>query len=826
MAARQIIARERPRRHPMRRLVRAFFLLAGAGVLALAALFLYVAKDLPTPETLGRVQFAQSTKIYDRSGTVLLYEVHGEEKRTVIPTDQIPQSLKDATVAIEDTNFYRHRGLDFRGIVRAALANLRGRRISQGGSTITQQFVKNSLLTTKRTFARKVQEAVLALELEWFYRKDDILAFYLNQIPYGAGAYGVEAASKTYFGRSAQELTIAEAATLAALPKAPSYYSPYGNQPEELTRRKNLVLDKMFEQGYLTEAERDAAKSEQLSFQPRRERIKAPHFVFWIRGQLEERYGPDVMERAGLTVITTLAPNLQEIAERVVREGALRNEKRYQAGNAAFVAIDPKTGQVLAMVGSRDYFDRERDGNVNVALRLRQPGSAFKPFAYATAFKKGFTPDTVLFDVATNFSTNPAEPYAPSNYDDRFRGPVTMRQALAQSLNIPSVKVLYLAGVNDTIDTAEAMGITTLQDRSRFGLALVLGGGEVKLLELTGAYGALSQEGTLHPPAGIVRVENASGEVLESWTDQPRRVLEPQVARLVTDILSDNQSRAPVFGERSPLFFPDRPVAAKTGTTERYRDAWIVGYTPSLVAGVWTGNNDGKPMTKGGAGVQAAGPIWRAFMEEALAGTPVEQFGKPDPVIADKSVLRGEPYVETTVAIDRISGKLATPLTPPEFREERRYRSVHTILAALNPQDPRGPAPSDPAQNPQYQNWEDGLQRWLSEHPNFNVRDAIPTEYDDVHTPENTPRITVLSPTTNPVTADPVTVEISLANRYDIERVEVYLDNEFADELRRAPYRVSWRRDALAAGEHEVVVKVRDVVGNRAEERITFTVAG
>lgn len=815
-----------PRRSPLRKLVRVVFVLLSAAVVSVAALFLYVAKDLPTPQTLSRVQSAESTKIYDRSGTMLLYEVHGEEKRTVVSADQIPQSLKDATVAIEDANFYRHHGLDFRGIVRAALANLRGRHISQGGSTITQQFVKNSLLTTRRTFARKVQEAVLAVELEWFYRKDDILPFYLNQIPYGAGAYGVEAASQTYFGKSARDLSVAESAALAALPKAPSYYSPYGNQPEELARRKDLVLDKMFDQGYLTESQRAGAKSERLSFQSRRERIAAPHFVFWVRSQLEERYGPDVMERAGLRVITTLDPKLQEVAERVVREGALRNEQRYQAGNAALVALDPRTGQVLAMVGSRDYFDLEHDGNVNVVLRPRQPGSAFKPFAYATAFKKGFTPDTVLFDIPTNFSTNPAEPYTPGNYDDRFRGPVTMRQALAQSLNIPSVKTLYLAGVNDTIDTAEAMGITTLKDRSRFGLALVLGGGEVRLLELTGAYGALSQDGMLRPTAGILRVENASGEPLEEWRDEPARVLEPNVARLVTDILSDNQSRAPVFGERSPLFFPDRPVAAKTGTTERYRDAWIVGYTPSIVAGVWTGNNDGRSMTKGGAGVQAAGPIWHAFMEAALAGTPIEQFEKPVPMPADKAVLRGAPYLETTVAIDRISGKLATDRTPPEFREERRYRSVHTILAAVNPQDPNGPPPADPTQNPQYRNWEDALQRWLGEHPELNVKDAIPTEYDDVHTADNAPKITVISPITNPVTTDPVTVEISLAHRYDLERVEVYLDGEFADELRQAPYRVSWRREALGAGDHEVVVKARDVMGNRAEERMVITVAG
>ncbi|MBI3305466.1 PBP1A family penicillin-binding protein [Candidatus Parcubacteria bacterium] len=814
----------KPRRHPLRKLVRAFFLLLGLGALLVAAVFLYVAKDLPNPKALGQVRFTQSTKIYDRTGQTLLYEVHGEEKRTLIPASDIPQAVKDATVAIEDANFYRHHGIDMRGILRAALSNLRGRRISQGGSTITQQFIKNSLLTSKRSFARKIKEVVLAVELEWFYGKDDILSMYLNQIPYGASAYGIEAASQTYFGKSAKDLTLAQAATLAALPKAPSYYSPYGNQPEELMARKNFILAKMAEQGYIAEADRDGAKTEVLAFRPRRENIRAPHFVFWIRSQLEERYGPEAIERGGLTVVTTLDARLQDIAERAVREGATRNEKLYQASNAALAAIDPKTGQVLVMVGSRDYFDQEHDGNVNVALRPRQPGSAFKPLAYATAFQKGFPPETVIFDVPTNFSINPAEPYAPGNYDDKFRGPVTMRQALAQSLNIPSVKVLYLAGIDKTIATAEALGITTLADRSRFGLALVLGAGEVKLMELVSAYGVFSQEGVRHPPVGILRVGGPNDETLEAWRDGARRVLEPQVARLVTDILSDNAARAPVFGARSPLFFPDRQVAAKTGTTERYRDAWIVGYTPSLAAGVWTGNNDGQPMTKGGAGVQAAGPIWHKFMEEALAGTPPETFTKPDPVPAEKSVLKGEPYVETVVAIDRISGKIATQYTPPELIERRRFPGLHTILAAVNPDDPSGPPPSDPASDPQYNNWESALQGWAQTHPELIPSAAPPTEFDDVHTPETTPRLTVLAPSGSVVTTDPVIIQVEIQARYPITAVQIYLDGEFAGEKDAPPYRFGWRKDTLGAGEHEAIIKAADTVGNKTEQNLVFSV--
>ena len=750
-----------PRRRRGRRLRRLFLIgaLAAIGLTAALAVAAAIAlQNLPSPEDLFQRRIVQSTKIYDRSGAVLLYEIHGEERRTVIPFGEIPEAVKWATIATEDANFYRHGGLDFKGILRALLTDIASFDFRQGGSTITQQLVKNSFLGHERTIQRKLKEALLAISLETRLPKDEILNLYLNQIPYGSNAYGIEAAAQTFFGRHARELSPGESALLAALPKAPSYYSPYGQHKDELLARKNRILERMTELDYLSPDETERARAEELRFLPATKNIRAPHFVMYVRDYLVERYGETEVEEGGLIVTTTLDWKWQEEAERLIREGALRNERLIQAKNMALVAVDPTSGDILAMVGSRDYFDVENDGNYNVATALRQPGSAFKPFVYATAFLKGFTPETVLFDAPTEFNprctpggtpqpnsgVRPEDCYHPGNYDEKFRGPVTVRQALAQSLNVPSVKLLYLAGIDDAIKTAEAAGITTLKDRSRYGLSLVLGGAEVKLLELTSAYGVFANDGVLNPPAAVMKIETASGQVLEERRPEPRLVLDQRIARLISELLSDDNARVPVFQPRSSLYFPDAQVAAKTGTTQDYRDAWTVGYTSAVAVGVWAGNNDNTPMRQKGSGVMAAAPTWHEYMAFALRERPSEPFIPPEPAGAEKPILKGIWQGSQFVAIDTVSQKLATEYTPPETKQILAFGEPHDTLHWIDRNDPAGPPPERPEEDPQYPNWETAFSGWRAA-SGFAIRplSAMPTTADDVHTPERQPRLFV-----------------------------------------------------------------------------------
>lgn len=628
------------------------------GTIFFLSYFLYLRQSLPDPESITTRKFGESTKIFDQSGAVLLYDIHGEEKRTIIPWDQIPEIVKNTALASEDRDFYRHKGIDFRGIARALLKNLKEAGISQGGSTITQQLVKKTLLGDERTFSRKIKELILTIEIERRFDKDELFWMYLNQIPYGSNAYGIEAASRTFFSKSAKDLTLNEAAILTSLPKAPTYYSPYGSRLDELMARKNNILARMLELRFINEEDYKKALNEKIAFTPGIEKITAPHLVIMVKEYLVSKYGEEAVESNGLKITTTLDPELQKIAEEVVSKYSKINNEKYKANNAALVALNPKNGEILALVGSHDYFDIENEGNFNVATAKRQPGSAFKPFTYARAFQKGYSDASVVFDVKTEF--NPHCPpdgtgkkdqfdldcYTPENYDGFFRGPVNLRNALAQSLNVPSVKTLYLAGIEETIDLAESMGITTLKDRSRYGLSLVLGGAEVTLVDLVSAYGVFASEGIRTPWNFIKRIEAANGKVLEEPIPQLKRALEAQIARLVTDILSDNTARTPVFGFSSPLYIPGRDIAAKTGTTQENRDAWIVGFTPSLVAGVWAGNNDNQSMTRAGAGLSAAGPMWNEFMVRALQKFPVETFNKPDPVFIDKIRLTLSPLEE------------------------------------------------------------------------------------------------------------------------------------------------------------------------------------
>lgn len=679
----------------LKRFIRLILFLVVIGLAFGIGTFFFIAKDLPSPDAIIARQVSESTKIYDRAGQVILYNIHGEEKRTIIPWENIPETIKRATLASEDSSFYKHGGLDYTGITRAFLNNLTKFRIDQGGSTITQQLIKNALLGEQRqsffsVTSRKIREAVLAIEIERKFSKDQIFWMYLNQIPYGSNAYGIEAASQTFFGRQAKDLTVAQAALLASLPKAPTYYSPYGNHLNETLTRKDYTLLRMKNLGHITIEEYEQAFQEKLEFKIPRQNIFAPHFVMMVRDYLTKKYGEEMIEIGGLKIITTLDYNLQSIAEDAISKQAEKNEKLYKATNAALTAIDPRTGQILAMVGSRDYFDIANEGNFNVATGKRQPGSAFKPFAYAAAIEKGFTDSTILFDYKTEFNPYCAPDssqekdqyelncYHPQNYDERFRGPVTMRQALAQSLNVPSVKTLYLAGLDDTIELAKKAGLTTLEEnRSNFGLSLVLGGAEVKLVDIVSAYGSFANDGLHETPAFILKIEDGAGNILEEYKPKEERVVSQQTARIITSMLSDNQARSAVFGPNSSLYFSDRPTAAKTGTTQENRDAWVVGYTPALSVGVWVGNNRQQSMTRQGAGISASGPIWHEFMAKALQDQPVEEFLPPDPVEVSKIILDGT-YL-------------------PE---------IHSILYYVDKENPRGENPTNPDSDAQFKNWE------------------------------------------------------------------------------------------------------------------------
>ena len=683
--------------HP---LLRTAFIVAGLFLVAAGIGIVFVAlRPIPDLNNFDSRKVAQSTKIYDRTGKIVLYDLNHDVRRNVVPLNEISINLQKATLAIEDSGFYSHGGVSLRGTVRALVTDITTGSFAQGGSTITQQVVKNTILTGQKSITRKVQEWILSLKLEQKYTKAQILEFYFNVTPYGGTMYGAEVASRSFFGKSATTLTVAEAAYMAAIPQLPTYYSPYGNNRAALDTRKNLVLSRMRALGYITEQEYTKAKNEKVVFSRQQNNsILAPHFVFYIEQQLETKYGADVATQ-GLTVITTLDAELQHDAETIVSRYALSNQSKFNASNASLVAIDPKTGQILSMVGSRDYFDPEIDGNFNATLSQRQPGSAFKPFVYAAALKKGYTAKTAIFDVPTQFSTacaasdnyNNVYPcYAPANYDNKFRGPMTFTTALAQSINIPAVKALYLAGPDNVLALAEAVGITTLGKAKEYGLSLALGAGEVTLLELTGAYATLGNDGVRNPPTGILEVRDKRGSVLEKFAVAPQQVLDAGVARSMSAMLSDNQARQPEYPPVNPFFFLDYDVAAKTGTTNESRDAWTVGYTPSIAVGVWAGNNNNTPMVKEIAGYIVA-PMWHEFMLVALAKQPKEYFNEPPEIPSSvHPVLRG-----------------ASLITLPDGSSVS-----HSLLYWTNKENPLGPPPLNPWSDPQLEHWEYPIRAW------------------------------------------------------------------------------------------------------------------
>lgn len=823
-------------------------ILLGGGLFIFAAGILVIllsSLKIPDFHSFEDRKIENSTQIYDRTGEILLYDIHQDVKRTNVPFEQMGSNIKNATIAIEDAEFYTHNGVKITSTIRAIFSNIFHIGIGGGGSTITQQLVKNTLLTTKRSYIRKIKEWVLAIKIDNSMSKDKILEAYLNEIPYGGNVYGIETASKTYFNKNAADLTLAEAAYLASIPQSPTTLSPYGRNKNKLDARKNLVLSRMLQLKLISKEEYDKAKSEIVTFIPQAILgIQAPHFVFWIKDYLEQKYGTDMVENRGLKVTTTLNADLQAKAEQIVKEGALQNEKDWNGSNAGLVAIDPKTGQILTMVGSRNYFDKAIDGNFNIATATRQPGSSFKPFIYATAFNKGFTSDTVLFDLPTEFQStcnaygkalpghSQQDCYMPDNYDGKFRGPMSLRNALAQSINIVAVKLFYLAGLSDSLKTAENMGISTLKGIDQYGLTLVIGGGEVSLLDMTSAYGIFANNGIRNPYTGILKVEDSSGKILEEFQPKTQEVLPKNTALTISDILSDEEARVPTFGKNSVLYIPNRDVAVKTGTTNNNKDAWTIGYSPSIVVGVWAGNNDNKPMKKGGAAV--AGPIWNKLIIEALKTIPSESFEKPD-IETDpnkvKPVLRGFWQGNENFFIDKISGFLATIDTPKETLQEKVITNVHSILYWVDRNDILGPSPINKNNDYQFSHWEIPIQNWWAQNKNkyhITTQSERPTALDNVHTALLKPIVSIITPnnTTDYSPDQKINLKISSSGAFPLQKIDIFINGTYLETI-KPPFNFSFMPNELETIQNDNELKIisYDSVYNSNETNLTFKVS-
>ncbi len=775
--------------------------IVGIGLFFLGAVALWASTlelpDLTSPEN---IKITESTKIYDRTGEIVLFDLNGDVRRTAIKGDEMSSYIRLAAVAIEDEGFYTHNGIKISAILRSVLKNVLSLEYSQGGSTITQQVIKNALLTREKTISRKIKEWILALKLEKIMSKEDILTLYLNTSPYGGNVYGIEEASRVFFSKHAKDLTLSESAYLAALPQAPTYYSPFGNNKEKLENRKNVVLRQMLKNNFISETEYNEALTASTTFsEQRNSSIKAPHFVMFVREQLAEMFTEDELNE-GLKIITTLDYKMQEKAEEIVKKWAFKNKNTYNAENAALVAIDPEKGDILTMVGSRDYFDKEIDGNYNIATALRQPGSSFKPIVYAGAFSKGLRPETVVFDVPTEFSTycnQGGSCYNPENYDLIYRGPMSLRNALAQSVNIPAVKVLYLVGIKDALNLAKEMGITTLTNSARYGLSLVLGGGEVKLLDLVSAYGIFAKEGMRAPYRSILKIADKDGEtIMENEDPDLDRVLDENVALQISDILSDDAARAPAFGSHSYLYIPGHQVAVKTGTTNDYRDAWIVGYTPYLVVGAWAGNNDNRSMEKKVAGFIIA-PLWNEFMKEILKDHDQVAFKKPD--------------------------SLPTKDIKPIILGDWQKGGAHSILYYVDPNNILGPAPKNPWSDPQFSLWEKGVQAWLNSGSSTAIFGGNTTSPSGTRVD-----IDIISPNSeieyNKNSQIPVV--LSLPSGYTVSKADVFVNNSFIGSFNTKPLSFSFIPSDIPSLDDRNTIKVvvYDESGNQTEDTKRFKI--
>jgi len=866
-----------------------FFL---AGIILLTIFIAILSIGLPDVRDIDKLSVAQSTTIYDRNGKVL-YVKHGDENREYVAYDQISKHLVDATVSIEDGEFWDHKGFDLPAIIKAGLYEVFGIGTQRGGSTITQQYVKNAFLSAERSYTRKIKELILAVRLEQAYDKEKIIELYLNKIPYGNTAYGIQKAAEIYFAKDAKDLDVAESAILAGLPQAPSYYNPYGaNRYSELLvpiqnlidheiydssklavdvdyklgligkgyeldeghniyipGRADLILRKMYNDGYITEEEKNEAwaKIQTLEFEKHISRMEAPHFVFYVIEQLEEKYGKEVVEQGGLQVYTTLDADMQEIAERLVAEGAESNTTRFNATNSALVAIDHKTGEVLAMVGSKDYWDEEIDGNVNIATSFKQPGSSFKPYVYAQAFYNRYAPASVMYDVQTQFGGG--EP--PKNFDGSFQGPMTIRRALGQSRNIPAIKAYFLAGEQEPIiNLTQRMGINYLTTDRDYGWPLALGSAEVRLLDHTAAFGVFADGGKRMEPVSILKIQNSDGDVLEE-VDPDRKaeeVLDPQIAYLITSILSDTS-----VGLGPNLIVPGQVAAVKTGTSNKKignltlpSNLWTMGYTNHITVGVWSGNSDDRKSGNlyGTAnGYDASAPIWKKFMTEVhtLKGWTREEFTVP-PGIQTVTVsaatgklpgantppegLRSDVFASfglptevdnsfAQVKIDTRNNLLANEWCPAEFVEEKTYRQHHAIV-------------------PTFTNWEAAVQAWAAgmASEEGSAVGVPPKEVSPLCNEQHfksTRSIKITEPSSYAkIEAGNLSVKVNADSDFDIETVQFFLDGTLQSTARDNPYTGTLRISKfLEPGSvHTIKAVLTDIYGYTAQSTIDVRISG
>lgn len=807
--------------------VASLFLIALIGVPVLAL-------TLPSPDKIVRHE-GFSTKILDRNGKVL-YDIFQDQRRSPVNFDEIPVYLKQGIVAVEDKNFYEHPGFDPVGYLRAFYNTIFRGKV-EGASTLTQQLVKNVLISpaerTARSPIRKIKELVLTIQIENRFSKDDILTMYLNEVPYGGTAVGVEAAAETYFGKKVQDLNLVESAILAGLPQRPSAYSPYSSTPQAYIPRTEGVLRRMREDGYITHEQEDeaVAQLDSVEFQPQGASFKAPHFVQYVQKVLEERYGENVVEQGGLKVTTTLDLDLQDKAQDIVSDEISKVEGSYHITNGAAVIIDPDTGEILAMVGSKNFNAKDYDGQVNVTTSLRQPGSSIKPFTYVTGLKKGYTASTLLMDVQTKFPGGAGQPdYEPVNYDGKFRGPVQLRYALGNSLNIPAVKMLAMVGVRDMLQTAYDAGITTLEPSketlSRVGLSVTLGGGEVRLLELTGAYSIFMNGGQKAEPTAILEVQDINGKVLEH--NEPKKgkaVISPEQAYVMADILSDNGARRDTFGANSLLNFPSQKVAVKTGTTNDRRDNWAVGGNPGAVVGVWVGNNDNSAMKSVASGVSGASPIWRRIVIEAMKGRSSD-FQRPSGIVQkdvdafsgyaahDGFPTRSEVFVPGTepevdpvhvkLKVCKGDGKLATPsdVAGNNYEEKEYY--------VIKEEDPTA---GSGGQN----RWQEANLAWIA--GQSDSRYHPPTDYCGTANPLNVEFISPKDRDSN--VPNKFTIKVSAESISDIAIVELEIDGTKVRSFSSGPY--EYEAD-LKDGVHKLRAKAIDSQGKQSDREITIGV--